>query len=60
MKHAKSNKNLVKKHNGENNRKTNIFIKSSGYQNFKTIKTTNSKIRQNYLLPLLDKKTPKI
>ena len=40
MKHAKSNKNLVKKQNGENNRKTNIFIKSSGYQNFKTIKTT--------------------
>lgn len=59
MKHAKSNKNLVKKHNGENNRKTNIFIKSSGYQNFKTIKTTNSKIRQNYLLSLLGKKTPK-
>ena len=59
MKHAKSNKNLVKKQNGENNRKTNIFIKSSGYQNFKTIKTTNSKIRQNYLLSLLGKKTPK-
>ena len=59
MKHAKSNKNLVKKNNGENNRKTNIFIKSSGYQNFKTIKTTNSKIRQNYLLSLLGKKTPK-
>lgn len=59
MKHAKSNKNLVKKHNGENNRKANIFIKSSGYQNFKTIKTTNSKIKQNYLLSLLGKKTPK-
>ena len=59
MKHAKSNKNLLKKQNGENNRKTNIFIKSSGYQNFKTIKTTNSKIRQNYLLSLLGKKTPK-
>jgi len=34
MKHARSNTNLLKKINGGKNKKTNIFKKASGHQNF--------------------------
>ena len=59
MKPSKSNKKALKKSYAENRRKSNIFIKSTGYNNFNTIKTTNPNKRKNYLISLLGKKTPK-
>ena len=59
MKPSKSNKNTLKKSYAENNRKSNIFIKSTGPNYFNTIKTTNPDKRKNYLISLLGKKTPK-
>ena len=58
MKPSKSNKNTLKKSYAEN-RKSNIFIKSTGPNYFNTIKTTNPDKRKNYLISLLGKKTPK-
>ena len=58
MKQSKSNKKILKQsiNSNNNNKKTNIFIKSTGSHNFNTIKTTNPNNRKNYLLSLLGKK----
>ena len=49
MKQAKSNTKILKQSiNNNNNKKTNIFIKSAANHNFNTIKTTNSKNKKNY------------
>ena len=57
MKHARSNTNLLKKINGGKNKKTNIFKKASGHQNFNYINSNNQTGRKNYLISLLDKNT---
>jgi len=58
MKQSKSNKKILKQsiNSNNNNKKANIFIKSTGSHNFNTIKTTNPNNRKNYLLSLLGKK----
>ena len=57
MKQAKSNTKILKQSiNNNNNKKTNIFIKSAANHNFNTIKTTNSKNKKNYLISLLGRK----
>ena len=49
MKQAKSNIKILKQSiNNNNNKKTNIFIKSAA--NLNTIKTTNSKNKKNYFI----------
>ena len=59
MKQSKSNKKILKQsiNSNNNNKKANIFIKSTGSHNFNTIKTTNPNNRKNYLISLLGKKT---
>ena len=59
MKHEKFNPNISKKSNIENKRKKNIFMKSAGYYNFNTIKTSNLGKKKNYLISLLGKKGQK-
>ena len=59
MKHEKFNPNISKKSNIENKRKKNIFMKSTGYYNFNTIKTSNLGKKKNYLISLLGKKGQK-
>ena len=56
MKHANSNKNLLKKALG-NHRKKNAFKKSSTNNNFNYNKSNNTKGRKN-LISLLEKNTP--
>ena len=57
MKQAKSNTKILRQSvNNNNNKKTNIFIKSAANHNFNTIKTTNSKNKKNYLISLLGRK----
>ena len=60
MKHASSNTNVLKKThtNGGNHKKTNIFKKFNGNQNY--IKSNNmTGGKKKYLIYLLDKSTPK-
>ena len=57
MKHANSNKTLLKKVLGGNHRKTNAFKKSSTNNNFNYNKSNNIKGRKN-LISLLKKNTP--
>ena len=59
MKHDKLNPKISKKSNAENKRKKNIFMKSAGYYNFNTIKTSNLGKKNNYLISLLGKKGQK-
>ena len=59
MKHDKFNPKISKKSNAENKRKKNIFMKSAGYYNFNTIKTSNLGKKNNYLISLLGKKGQK-
>ena len=58
MKHAKSNKILLKKALEGNHKKSNIFKKSSGSKNFNYIKPNNATGKKKYLISLLEKNTP--
>ena len=57
MKHAKSNTNVLKRVQGYGgiHKKTNIFKKSTGNQNY--LKSNNIKGKKNFLISLLDKNT---